>query len=233
MGAADLESALEGLWPFDPASLPEGRRVIADVLRDVLTALDGAQVRYALAGTMAYSLYARARYTTNVEIIVEREWAKKIQEIYAGLGFDLVRTGEYQMDFVDPVTRAELRVRVASALLECLAVTDCEMHHIFGVSAPALKPEYLVCLYSRSNSIQDFADAATLMTEYPVEIPAVRQILNDANDTAALERFGCILAAADRGRNSSYSKSVEARLRARRVGPRRQRLGFVRDFRKG
>jgi hypothetical protein len=74
------------------------------------------------------------------------------------------------MDLVDPVTRVELRVRVATTPLECLAVKDCEMHSIFGVPTPALKPEYLVCLYSCSDTIQDFADAVTLMTEYPVDI---------------------------------------------------------------
>jgi hypothetical protein len=233
MGSADLESVLKGLWPFDPESLPEGRRHIADVLKDVLTALDGDQVHYVLAGTMAYSLYARARYTTNVEIIVERGWTKKIKEVCAGLGFDLVLTDECQMDFVDPVTQVELRIRVATVLLEHLAVKNCEMHSIFDVPTPALKPEYLVGLYAQSSTIQDFSDAATLMTEFPVDIPAVRQLLDDANDAAAVERFDCILEAADRGRNSSYSERVEARLRAQRARPRRQRVPSVRDLPKG
>jgi hypothetical protein len=215
MGSIDLERVLEGPWPFDLGSLPEGQRHIADILKDVLMALDGAQVRYALAGTMAYSLYARARYTMNLEIIAEREWTRKIEEIYAGLGFDLVRTDECQMDFVDPITRAELRVRVATALLECMAIKDCDMHGIFGVPTPALKPEYLVWLYSCSDTIQDFADAVTLITESSVNISAVRQLLNDANDTAALVRLDRILEAVGQTRNSSYSKSVEARLKRR------------------
>lgn len=220
MGSADLESALEGLWPFDPGSLPEGKRQIADVLKDVLTALDSAQVRYILAGTMAYSLYARARYTATVEIIVEREWTEKIREIYTGLGFGLVRTDERQIDFVDPVAQAELRIRVATALLDRLAMRDCEIYSIFGVPTPVLKPEYLVALYAHSATIQDFADAATLMIEYSVNIPAVRQLLNDANDAIGLLQLDHVLETLSHTRSSSYSKGVEARLKRRLLARR-------------
>jgi len=61
MGSADLELILEA-WGLDPGSPPQGPRHVADVLRDMLAALSAATVEYVLAGTMAYGLYARARY---------------------------------------------------------------------------------------------------------------------------------------------------------------------------
>jgi hypothetical protein len=89
MGSADLELILEA-WGLDPGSPPQGPRHVADVLRDMPAALSAATVEYVLAGTMAYGLYARARYPTEIEIIVPPGAAGTVERVYAGLGFGLV-----------------------------------------------------------------------------------------------------------------------------------------------
>ena len=89
MGSADLELLLEA-WGLDPGSPPEGQRHVADVLRDALAALSAATVEYVVASTMAYGLYARARYTTEIEIIVPPGAVAAVERVHAGLGFRLV-----------------------------------------------------------------------------------------------------------------------------------------------
>jgi hypothetical protein len=212
MGSADLELILEEAWGPDPGSPPEGQRHVADVLTDVLAALSAARVEYVLGGTMAYGLYARARYTTEIEIIVPPGAVEIVEWVYADLGCRLVCREAGRLSFVDLAARVELGVVVAATLPEELALKDPVVHYIFGVATPAAKPEYLVWLYARCDGDRAFSDAATLAAEWPVDAVLLRRILESASDEAALAQVERILAAGERGRNSSYSKSVEARL---------------------
>jgi hypothetical protein len=215
MGSADLELILEEAWGPDPGSPPEGQRHVADVLTDVLAALSAARVEYVLGGTMAYGLYARARYTTEIEIIVPPGAVEIVEWVYAGLGLQLTRREDRRLSFMDLDARVELGVIVATALPEELALKDVAVHTIFGVVTLAAKPEYLVWLYACCSGDRAFADAATLAAEWPVDAVLLRGLLESAGDEEALVQVERILAAGERGRNSSYSKSVEARLKLR------------------
>jgi hypothetical protein len=92
------------------------------------------------------------------------------------------------------------------------------VHNIFGVETRAAKPEYLVWLCASSDKDRDFADAATLASEWPIDAAFLLGLLEAAGDTDALARVDHILAAGKRDQNSSYNKSVDALLKRRRVG---------------
>jgi hypothetical protein len=178
----------------------------------MLSRLAESEIRYVLAGSIAYGLYARARYTTDVTIIVSRESWDSIDPVAEDLGLVLERSRDAEKRFFHSATDVHFEVLLGIHGLRSLALENPEWHVIFGNPAPAARPEYLLWLYCSSDEPQDFADAVCLATECPLDLTTLRQRLCHVDDKPIRARVDRVFEIANRTKGSSYSASVEARL---------------------
>jgi hypothetical protein len=65
----------------------EERSAVHTTLRDLVKALDGMGVDYAIAGAMAMFLHGFRRFTEDVDVLVTREGLAKIHEALEGRGY--------------------------------------------------------------------------------------------------------------------------------------------------
>src|SRR5437763_1632711 len=62
-------------------------RSIIEVFAETVTALARARVRYVLAGTLAHGLYAPARATENITVLVRDSARARVQRALCGAAF--------------------------------------------------------------------------------------------------------------------------------------------------
>jgi hypothetical protein len=96
--------------PYESATPTMRRRPVGDVLKDLLTVLAAGKVQYVLTGTVAYGLYARARYTTDIAAILSAGSWDAITKIARGVGFMLVRECHTKKAFFDTDSGVEFQV---------------------------------------------------------------------------------------------------------------------------
>lgn len=215
MGATDLELLLEVVWAHGCEAGTTARRPVADFLKDMLSRLSASENQYALAGSIAYGLYARARYTSDVTLILSHSLWDAIDQIAQDLGLVPERSGDAEKRFLHSSTGVHLQVSLGIGGPKRLALENPEWHLIFGKRAPAARPEHLLWLYCSSDEPRDFADAVCLAMECSVDHTTLRQRLYDVDDKAALARIDRVFEAVSRTKGSTYSASVDRRLKRR------------------
>jgi hypothetical protein len=186
-------------------------RSIIEVFAETIAALTSARIKYVLAGTLAYGLYARARATDNITVLVREDARARVQHALGVAGFRPTKNLPSPLDFEDPTTGIDLNVLLAANDVGTAAVDHAEQHSAFGLTTWVINAEYLVWLYCLSDLPRPFANAVELVKAGQVDVENLRCMLLRAGDQATHTHLGRVLKAAEAERRSSYSGSVAAR----------------------
>jgi hypothetical protein len=190
-------------------------RSLIEVFAETIAALTNARIKYVLAGTLAYGLYAPARGTENITILVREDERVRVKEALRATGFGQATDLLDQLTFEDPITEIGLNVLLAAHHVDAAALDNPEPRTAFGLTTWVINAEYLVWLYCRSALLRPFADAVELVKAGQVDIMKLRHMLLLVDDKAALTQLRQVLETAAAERHSSYSLSVAARSRHR------------------
>jgi hypothetical protein len=208
---ADLEIVLA--FDLHRPDGQEGQPFIAETLRATVAALSAANIPYAIAGVMAYGVYARAQFTRVIDILTSGDLRDEIANALLGLGFVPDVDAQSGISFRDTSACVTLAVKFAASLSEKEALRDPCRHTVFGVATLVVKQKYLAwifCLTDQRHRV--FA----LINEGSLDVHSVRNLMENAGDSAAMRVLAAAEAKAIKEKDSSYSKSVEARLARRR-----------------
>lgn len=208
----DLEVVLGCAYLSDTRTAKDNkRRTIADTLAHLVTALTDAKLEYVIAGAMARSLYAPARYTKDIDVLALDESRGKIKKALTVAGFVLRDDLPYQLTWKDPQSSVEVDILLGEIDPERSAVEDPGKARLLNVPALVIKPEYLLWMYCLSDLAKHFADAVDLIKGGKVDLRKLRQYLEWAEDDVAAEALNKALQKADREGSSTYSSSAAAR----------------------
>jgi hypothetical protein len=212
-GADELERLLSTSWsdPHAPTASDAAERLLPDVVRDAVTAMTAARVEYVLVGALAYGLYAPARYTQDVDLLVFETTRDSVQQALQAAGFHQTQDIPYRLDFRDPETNIEVNVLLGAADPEKSALADPDTVTVFGTAIRVIKPEYLLWMSCLSDLPKDFAVAVELVKAGHVNVPQLQRFLLPTANRTARAQLQRALAAAEAARGSSYSRSVAIR----------------------
>lgn len=191
------------------------RRSIIEVFTETIAALTRARIRYVLAGTLAYGLYAPPRATENITVLVHPDERTRVKEALRATGFGQPYEWPCQLSFEDRMTGINVTVSLSTHDPGRAALDHPEPHAAFDLIIPVIKPEYLVWLLCRSDLIQPFADTVELVKAGQLDVEKLRRMLRRAGDQATLAQLDRVLKTAAAERHSSYNCSVAARRRPR------------------
>lgn len=131
---------------------PEGQaptdEQLLDVLAEVVTALEAADVRFLVIGGLSTAAFARPRVTDDIDVFVRPDAAKRTLQVLSEAGFTTEETNQHwiykafkQGVLVDVIFRSSGDVYVDD---EMLARADVQEHR--GVRAPMAAPEDLLVI---------------------------------------------------------------------------------------
>lgn len=187
------------------AARTAAKRGIPEVFHDVVLALTTARIDYVIAGAMARSLYAPARYTKDIDIVALDESRHAIKKALTAAGLQLRQDLDYQLMFIDPQTRVEVDILLGEIDPERSAVEDPRSAKLFNTPALVIKPEYLLWMYCLSDQHKHFVDALEIVKEGKADLALLRRYLSYAHDDVATEQLNKIVEQAGKERHSSYS----------------------------
>ncbi len=216
-GPTELERVLNWARSSRLSAPPLPCRSIIEVFADTIGALTSARIKYVLAGTLAYGLYAPARATENISVLVGQDERARVKTALRATGFGQARDLPDQLSFEDQMTGIDLTILLSTHDPDKAALDHPEPHSAFGLRTWVIKPEYLLWRYCRSNLARSFADAVELVKAGHVDVGELRQTLRRAADQATLTQLRRVLKAVAATRHSSYSRSVAARRRHERT----------------
>jgi hypothetical protein len=188
-------------------------RSIVEVFAETIVALTNARIKYVLAGTLAYGLYAPARATENITVLVRAAAGARVQHALGMAGFRPTKNLPSRLDFEDAATGIVLNVLLTADGPGATAQDRPERHTAFGLTVSVIEPEYLLWMCCLSDLPRPFADAVELVKAGQVDLMKLRHMLRRAADQATRTRLRRVLQVAAAVRHSSYSRSVAARSR--------------------
>ena len=192
-------------------------RDIRDVVRDVTEAFQHAHVDFALTGALAFSFYAPARFTADLDIVCREAQRGAINNVLheAGLRIAQVQLPD-RLIFKDPGSEIEINILFRAGDPGDLAATDPNPGDFIGLPTPVIKPEYLLWMYCLSNVRQHTSDALSLLKAGKLDLKKLRKYLRLAQDATAQRRLATLQRLAKReAALGDYSASVVRRLEAK------------------
>jgi hypothetical protein len=216
VAARDLELVLA--VPFSDG--PTWPRLLSEVFKELVTALSAAEIRYMFTGMIAYGLYAPARYTSSIDLIVYNTSPTKLTALFGGIEFCIREELKHLISFESACSAMTISVRFHDAYPEPCEIESPLRHTVYGLDIPVIKRESLIWMFCRDNN-PEMADLTVgLINAGDVDLSALRRDIEAAKDGSALVRLNLAISAASRTKSSSYSTSRHARLAGRRVGTR-------------
>jgi hypothetical protein len=189
--------------------------LVAEVFEATIASLFSECLDFLIPGDMAYGVYGNARFTRTLDILAHQELRSGVADSLLGFGFTVNSDTENGISFRDKSDVVEIAVRFASSPPEKAALSDPFCHEIFQFATKVIKLDYLVwifCITEKSHMV------VQLIHDGFLDVRNVRSLMLDAGDAAALRILGDAEELACNTKDSSYSKSVEARLSKRRSG---------------
>jgi hypothetical protein len=171
------------------AHRPAMKRALAE-LAELFRAHD---VRYAIGGANALSLYVRPRMTIDIDAFVDPARKDEIERLLAAR-FETVHLGRFHSKF----KRADVEIDIlyAGARAEDFALADARDATILGTPVKAASPEALLWLYLVSSNEQNFVDAIRLLRSQPgLDLARVRKEL-ERHEPALLVKLDNLLRSA-------------------------------------
>jgi hypothetical protein len=191
--------------------------LVAEAFKATITSLSSECLGFLITGDMAYGVYGNARFTRTLDILAHQELRSGVADSLLGLGFTVNSDTENGISFRDNSDVVEIAVRFASSPPEKAALSNPSCHDIFQFPTKVIKLDYLVwtfCITEKSHMV------VQLVHDGFLDVKSVRSLMQDAGDAAALQILGDAETLAYKTKDSSYSKSVEARLSQRQSGER-------------
>ena len=211
--AAALEQVLTGtLRTFEQFGPIVQNRDFAATYMEATHALTLANIEYVLGWVMAYGLYARPRFTDNINILTLSVSRTKLNNLFEELGFQLTRDVGDQLSYEDPASGVMMRVEFGDSNPIRSAVANPARFQIFGVSTRVIEPEYLMWMYCQSNLSKHRTNAVELILAGHVDVARLRRLLQGDGKIALLKTVSKVQAMAEQERLSSYDASVHARI---------------------
>lgn len=164
-----------------------GRRTgLAATVRRALSALEAAEVPYAVVGAAALAVRGLPRMTRDLDVVVVIEDAFAAIDALEAAGFRSVtpvRRGEEPepMYVLERRGGGEVDVLVAAAEPESTVVAEAKAADVFGIRAPVASLEHLLLMYLYSNQPKHLGDFARIVVEAPVDLVAVERYLADVH----------------------------------------------------
>jgi hypothetical protein len=168
---------------LDPVT---GRKTpLAALVRRALTALNEADIPYAVIGATALAVRGLPRMTKDLDVVVVREDAWAAFDALQGAGFRSAAPAKRDEDpepmYVMVRAQGEVDLRVASAEPESTVVAEAKRAKVFGVFAPVATLEHLALMYLYSNQPRHLGDFARIVTETEVNLPDVERYLAEVH----------------------------------------------------
>lgn len=143
-----LEMLINSAWRLHRGPTTEADKDnFPDTYRALITALEVARIEYVLTGAMAYGLYARARATRSIDIVIRNDGRAKIENFVDGLGFHLVRNSDSELSFADKKSDIEINFLIAIGDPFHSAIKAPTHHMILGLDTLVITAEYLLWQY--------------------------------------------------------------------------------------
>jgi hypothetical protein len=211
MALGDLEIVLA--FDLHRPDGEEGQPFIAETLRATVAALSAVNLPYAISGVIAYGVYARAQFTRVIDVLTCGDLRVEVANALLGLGFVPEVDTQSGISFRATSACVTLAVKFAASLSEKEALLDPCRYTIFGVPTPVVKQSYLAWIFCLTDERHR---VVALINEGSLDVDSVRDLMESAGDSAAMRVLAAANAKAIKEKDSSYSKSVEARLTRRR-----------------
>ena len=151
-----------------------------------LSALNDAELPYAVIGAVALAARGLPRQTRDIDVVVLVDTAFAALDALATVGFrsaaPVDRGDEPEPMYVlvhDDGSEIDLLVAVAEP--ESMVIAEAGTAEVFGARAPVATLEHLVLLYLYSNQPRHFADLARIVTETEVDLAAVESYLREVH----------------------------------------------------
>jgi hypothetical protein len=183
------------------------------VFREAVTAVTAAPIKYVVSGTLAYNLYAPARYTRDIMLIAAATDWPRARRALRGAGFCETRDLPRRLGLRNAATTVGLKVLPATPGPESAALKDPEERTILGIPALVVRPEYLLWMCCRTELSRHVAQAVEMVKAGKVYTDKLHHLLLHAGDLRARSRLRRVLRQAAAERHSSYSHSVAMRRR--------------------
>ena len=146
-----------------------------DELRDLITALDGEGIEYALCGGIAMAIHGRPRATVDIDILILAESLSDTLRIAADLGYTVRGLDMHFPRDVIEIRRVSKfdRARKAVLTLDMILVTEAIREvwdtrvnaKLGGDNLSVVSKEGLITLKKMSGRQQDLADISALTEE--------------------------------------------------------------------
>jgi hypothetical protein len=151
------------------------RPAMKPVLAKLVGILQAHNVRYAIGGANALSLYVRPRMTVDVDAIVDAGRKPEVDKALASQ-FELVSIGVFRSKFTQD--DVEVDIVYAGALAEDFALASARDAVILDTSVKAASPEALLWLYLASAQERNLVDALEIIRSNPgLDLGLVRRQL--------------------------------------------------------
>lgn len=156
---------------------------LPDTIRKAVTALEAADVPYAITGAVALGVRGCVRTTMDVDILVLADDlpAALVALSEAGFHGDTEPGEDVEPQYVleDPATEATIDILVGFGEPEYSLLTGATRAAVAGTRAVVARREHLLLSYLYSNQPRHLGDFAALVQQGKVNRAAVRRLLRD------------------------------------------------------
>lgn len=174
-------------------------------IQQALSLLEKADFRYAVTGAVALSCFTRARFTFDVDILVDSNTYNRAIRYFDERGIYKSVTNSRQ--------RLGVCIIEAQNGFEEKAISLSSRHHILDSLVNVTPPEILLVIYGISNHLFHLADGIELLKSN-ITLQNISQRLGIEGDAhSGIER---IISAFKKTEHSSYNQSVINRLKDRK-----------------
>ena len=166
---------------------------LKEILASLIELLHAHDVRYAVIGANALSLYIDPRMTIDIDVLVDGAQRRHVERILASR-FEAVSSDHACATFRDGDVTVD--VRYAGTAADEFALKNAVDGVILGTELRAASPEALLRLYLLSERPQNFADGVMIIRSRPaVDVTRLRRVVA-ADGPASVERLEEMVAAA-------------------------------------
>lgn len=166
---------------------------------------------YTVIGALALGVQARPRCTRDFRIVARSlplEWRREI------LAFGYSEAGVTRQEHTVCYVKGSIRLTVIEAKrpADFAAIVNSRIHRILGVQMRVTESNYLLWLHLTHRDAIALVEAIELINYGTIDRDQLRETLRQ-NEPALLTIFHAWLMRAEKEKNSTYSDSVERRLR--------------------
>jgi hypothetical protein len=180
---------------------------LGKTLAKTVDLLQKANLEFALAGAVALGVRCNARYTVDIDFLINPENQPECKNLFKQEGFVTKIDDEFMATYQDVETNVDVDLMFGGFDPEESARVDTTQEKVFNVTVPVVKSEYLLWMYLLSGREKHHVDGLEILRREKVDVKKLKKFLTYDGDQDSIRKLERWEKQAQKEKKMSYSES--------------------------